>query len=350
MDTLRFSGRPTPPEPGTRARALSDATPRRLDPRSDGTPTSAASVTERISQTDMRARRAPPSPPIAPPTRDPRIERADALCEELTRCGPGDEAPYVARFRLLREVGLASLERAFPGLLWFDKKLPHQKPPPGRAVSPVASILVSLGLEAVPTIARLVHNEYAEIRYYAALVAIDLKAPGLVPVLTELALDEDAELRDVALEGLLAMRDTDACHLSCRGLERKLADPKWHAQKRTSAIRMLTALRWQGAVTPLISLLELLEPGTPELARTALRTLTTHDFALRTKDWRKWHEKNGRAPRTAWLLEGLVGSDGALRDFAAAELVRITKRDFGYRQGGDVKEGKRLQKAYKAIL
>ena len=38
------------------------------------------------------------------------------------------------------------------------------------------------------------------------------------------------------------------------------------------------------------------------------------------------------------------------RDFAAAELVRITKRDFGYRQGGDVKEGKRLQKAYKAIL
>lgn len=345
-ELLRPSARPTPPGPGPRTRASVDvAAPRRADPRRDG---GSPSVEERVSAPDMRAPRRPPTIPApalanAP---DPRLDRAGRLCDELTRCGPGDEAPFVARFRALAEVGVAALERAFPGLLWFDRNLPHQRPPQGRAVSPVASILVAIGLDAVPSVARLLHNDHEDIRYYAALVAIDMRAPALVPVLGELLFDEDLAVRDLALEALVGMRDSDACHLVCRSLERRVSDPKWPAQRRTLAIRALAALRWPGAVLPLVTILELLEPGTPERARLALRTLTAHDFGLREKDWRKWHEKHGHEPRKGWMLLALVGQEPGLRDFAAAELVRITGLDHGYVPGADLKECKRLQKLY----
>jgi hypothetical protein len=343
-EAVRRSARPTPPEPNVRPKLTTPTAPKRADPRGEGVSAGA----ERIA-TDIRAPRRPPSLPVPVSTVDPRIERADRLCLELEKCGPGDEAPYVQRFRSLSDVGLSALEASFPGLLWFDRSLPHQRPPRGRSVSPIASILITLGLDAVPTVARLLHSDYEEIRYYAALVAVDMGAPALVPVLAELALDEEAAVRRVALEGLIEMRETDACHLVCRSFERRMVDPKWRANKRALAIKALTTLRWPGAIAPLINLLELLEPGTPELARGALRTLTTQDFALRQKDWRKWHAKHGTEPRKAWLLAGLVGTDGPLRDFAASELMRTTGKDFGYLPGAELKECKRIQKLYAAL-
>lgn len=333
-----------------RARSVLDSDegrPKRHDPRSDGEGTPRA---ERAFGGGVTAVKRPPTIPVRSQRGKSPELRATQILDELGRCGPGDEAPFVVPLRNLGDVGLRALEEAFPGLLWFDRNLPHQRPPRGRAVSPIASLLHGWGIDAVPVLTRLLRREDADDRFYALLLAIDLDQPSLVPAIGELLFDEEPSIREQAVHGLSSLQRHDAYNLLVKRIRSRLPDPRFFASHRLLAIQALAALRDAPSVPLLVPMLEWIEPGLPEVVHAALRTLTAHDLGRAPKDWKKWIDKNQAKPRTAWLLAAAGGSDIALRDFAFHELARETGKDLGHVPGSDSRTAARVRKQYEQIV
>jgi hypothetical protein len=166
---------------------LHDVAEERLGPRGErarNDPASGTVALKRLRPTTIPAKSMEPTIVAA--------SKASRIIEELGRCGPGAEAAYLEPLRALGPSGLNALRRDFPGLLWFDRHLPHRRAPRGRDTSPIASLLFSLGESAHEVVVELLADRDREVRYYAVLLAGDMGHRSLLePVVSRLADDDD---------------------------------------------------------------------------------------------------------------------------------------------------------------
>jgi len=291
-----------------------------------------------------RAEPAPPPPPPATPQ-----TRAKKLLKQLERVGPGLEAPFVQSLLELGPDVLPEIAEAFPGLLWFNRNLPHRAVARGRDVSPVARTLVAFGEIAAPTVEWLMTVDHPDIRFYALLVARDLASDDLVPAIAQATLDEDQNVREVAAASILGLGDdsTDRATQTLRSIVGDLATPR---RRILFGINALTRLRDPAAAMVFAKHVEATDREIAELALRALSLLTGQALGKRTAAWTKWLSKRAGRARAQWLVEGIESGPAALFPWTHRELVDLCGVSLGEADPDDKKQRKALAKAYRKWL
>lgn len=331
---------------GGAERVLPASPPKRADPRSaDGF----ASSTE-VAFGSVAVKRGPPTIPAKP--NEPgaiAAAKANRIIEELGRCGPGAEAPFLEPLRALGQPGLDALRRDFPGLLWFDRNLPHQREPRGRDLSPIASLFHSFGRASIPYVIDRMGADDADLRYYATLLALDIGDPSFLDAIALRLFDEDTQIASHAMRGLERIGGPARIERLGDELAAVLLTPGAY-RRQSRAIELLSALRHPRALEALVATLEVGESTLMMASRVALQKLTAHDLGSRAKDWAKFVKSRRSDPRTSWLLDGLVGKEVALRDRAAQELAVLTGQSADYVPGCALGDAKASRKVYERAI
>jgi HEAT repeat protein len=133
-------------------------------------------------------------------------------------------------------------------------------------------------------------------------------------------------VRDVALEALSGYplaELTQALAKARRSLHSD--DPETVAAAATAVVQLGDV----EAVADLIGALERNDRGA-EHARKALIALTSQDFGLSERKWRKWFDGARKRHRVEWLIEGLSHKEDAIREASINDLRRLTGEYFGY--------------------
>lgn len=263
-----------------------------------------------------------PAPPAVPaPT---VAHRAKKLIEQLRSVGPEDEGPAVAAFRTLGPDALPFVAEAFPGLCWFDRRLPFKSLPRGRDTGPLARVLAGFGREAVGTVATLMRAPQTDQRFYATLLSVDVPGDEVLEALAERVLDSDLQTFDAACVSLDRWAGE---HGALEGVLAPMREqlPMAHVDRgpRLRYVTALHRLRDPGALVALARALDPFDAEMAERAHLALRTLTGHDFGARPEDWAKWVKKNASKPRHRWLADALLGDDAMLIHTAVHELLTL---------------------------
>ena len=295
--------------------------------------------------TPPRAKPQPPPPP--PPTPQTRAKK---LLKQLEKVGPGLEAPIVQSLLKLGPEVLPEIAEAFPGLLWFNRHLPHRAVARGRDVSPVARTLVAFGDAAVPTVAWLMTVEHPDIRFYALLVARDLASDDLVPAIAQATLDDDEGTREVAAAAILGLGPDSTARATetLRGIVADLTTPR---RRLLFGIHALTRLRDPKAAMVFATHVEAVDAEISELALRALSLLTGQALGKSTQAWKKWLAKRAGRSRAEWLIEGIENGPTALFPWTYRELVELCGgANLGEADPDDRKQRKALAKAYRAWL
>lgn len=319
---------------------------RRADPRADGHHAPKSEVAFGSAKVE-RARATVPAR-----SNDAAVQaasKAHRILDELARCGPGAEVPFVNPMRALGAAGLEALHRDFPGLLWFDRDHPQQRAPRGRDVSPVLSLLYRFRPESTPIVARLLDDPDVDRRYYAMLLALDFADPALLDAVERRLFDVDTDIVALAMKMLGAVGGAPRIERVGFLLASAIGD-RTDPERMSRGIELASALRHPIALDALIAALDSDDLAFGVEARRALRRLTAHDAGARAKDWAKFAKSHRARSRYAWLLEGLVGKDADLRDLAAAELALLTGETHGYRPGCPASDAKSVKQAYEKVL
>ncbi len=301
----------------------------------------------RVGDVDAVGSAGPSVPPRPNPT---RRDRAKKILKELATCGPGDESAFVQSLVDLGADALPAIEQTFPGTLWFDRRLPHQRPPRGRDAFPLGRVVFALGDRAVPMLTSLLTATHADQRYYAALMALDLGHPSLIAGLGKALFDLDTGIRELVRQGLRDHQDKPAFTAIRSDVHRVMSDPGAEIWKRAFALETMGVFRDALAVSPII---DLLREGTPELlppAGAVLRLLAAQDFGTNHQKWANWFRKYGRRSRLVWLADSLTHPEETVRHIASRELARETGEDFGDAAAAPKAERKRIQKHYRAWM
>lgn len=282
--------------------------------------------------------------PVAPPD---SLQRIKMMVERLGTHGPNEEAPEYSALLKLGEDALPALRDAFPGQLWFSRWEPHSKPARGRDISGLCRVFVQFGAMAIPYLVEVLESEDSNTRYYATLVAADLKHPALIKPLATALLDTDPGVARGALQALACHRD-EVGYRDCLAVLREVVAGHTHDQRdRLLALRALAVFRDVDVIEALISLLA----GRLVLREASWRTLrmlTLQDFGENQEAWRAWYRANRESNRFEWLVEGLDHSDPEIRDIAGHDLVETTQRDFGYHKSLPKDERQEVMRQYRA--
>jgi len=309
------------------SKPLSSPPPRDDGPRSD--------PPRRISE---------PAPPRRAVT-DGGLE-LDGLLRDLVSSGPDDEAPFVGALVRLGDAVLPELVRCFPGPLWFDRREPFQRLPPGRDVSAVARALFAFHQRALPLLLDVLVAPEPDLRFYALLLAADINAESVVARLVPLLSDPDAQVKDLARTLLLKVRHMPSFVHVLEDLRGTVALDRLAPERRIDALQVLAALRDADSVDVLVLAMSATDHRVANAALDALRTVTGQDCGTSPRKWQTWFNQHGKRPRIEWLIDGLMHSDEAVRTTAGNELQRATQQYFGFHPGSPKNERERVQKKY----
>ena len=281
----------------------------------------------------------PPPPPggeQALPTDEQRA-RALRILETLRSCGPDDEGPAVTALLKIGAAALEPMEREFPGLLWFHRRVAHKRLPRGRDVGSLARAIVAFGESTAPMLRRIMENGLVDQRFYAVLVAGDVMPrcrrearSAILDSLGRRLRDVDPQVSDVALHVLMAWRDDPAIESLVGSFIVQMGDLSATPADRVFATRVLGVLRCARALGAFVDRLDDPSPQVRDGARKALRLLTGDDHGSSRRKWAAWARKHGAEPRVRWLIEGLLHRDEDLRAMAHRELDKMAAPDFGY--------------------
>jgi hypothetical protein len=145
----------------------------------------------------------------------------------------------------------------------------------------------------------------------------------LLAALLQMAVDDDADAREVALS-LLGRAQRE------RGLDDNAWQPHLNRVRdlqlrgtdavRLRAIDLLRVLRDVGAADAWMEALELHPHPLADAARTALLEVFVEDHGHAARRWRAHVSDHGHEPRREWLVRGLEHKSRAVRDFAAVDV------------------------------
>ncbi|MAQ13458.1 MAG: hypothetical protein CMN30_01465 [Sandaracinus sp.] len=262
---------------------------------------------------------------VAAPARD----EVRAALETLVRSAPDQVDLHVGPLLRLPEAEvLAALEKHFPGPVWFDRRN-YRTLPEAHQVSAIGCALVHLGESAVPVLGRLLVDQGAEPRFYAALVARGIEDARLLRPLGRVALGSEAGARTAAIAAIRSQSRLPGYQGLLAWMRQVAASPK---ARQVWRIRSLGALAALGDATALDVMLECLGDRDRTIARAAheaLVRLTAHDLGSMRLQWRRWRRTKGSLPRIAWLIEGLSDRRDEVRLHALRELERLTGLTLG---------------------
>lgn len=236
----------------------------------------------------------------------------DAAAEAMLRARPGE---------VTRE-----LTARFPGPLHDDRFQGLVRPLTASEHGPLLALAARLGASiTAPVLLTKMAGGDGDGRYYATLLAGEVRSPELLTALVERVFDPDKSIRAVALEALLyyPARDVDRALVPVRQALKD--DPP----RVRAAAYALEKLRDVSSIPGLISALEV-GGATAEECRRALIELTKHDFGTKSRKWHSWWEEHRGKPRIEWMLEGLAHAEDRIRLSASEELRRLTGEHFGY--------------------
>ncbi len=324
--------------------------PRRKDPRRDDEDPSPSaervSIPEKVSESLL-----PPSPPVDDGPQEIVLDfgsEAQRVVEELARCAPDEEGHHVAALLRLGDAALEALTQRFPGGLWFNRNLAHQRLPAGRDVSAVARALYAFEDRAAPYIARLLQSSRGDVRLYAILLAVERVLPELLWPLYERIFDSDGGVRRLMYEHLPLYRNVESFGEVLDALRTRAADDSEQLPNRLAALEAVSVLRDPGSVE---LLWELSNHDSRQLsvpATRALTALTGQDFGGSARKWRNWFNKNKDRHRAEWLIDSLMHSDERVREIAGNELQKLSQVYYGYAATASKRERDKAKKRYEA--
>jgi len=218
------------------------------------------------------------------------------------------------------------ISRRFPGKLRVDRFAVS-----GRALRPaqyggLLELVIRLGGVAGDLIVHKLAEPQRDIRFYAAVCAIELRPRNAVLVLAERLFDQDYGVRACALEALAGYPPHELEHAYARARTGLVSSDPEVVGAAASAVVTLGDV---GAIEELIGAIN--RGGRiGEHVRRALVALTAQDFGTSDRKWRKWWDGGRRRHRIEWLIEGLSHKEDAIREAAIHDLRRLTGEYFGY--------------------
>jgi hypothetical protein len=257
-----------------------------------------------------------------PPALIEDVVRAVEISPEGSR--QAEDAIHEAVERAAEALGV--VDRRFPGKLRVDRFAVS-----GRALRPaqyggLLELVVRLGGVAGDIIVNKLAAPQRDIRFYAAVCAVELRPRNAVDVLAERLFDQDYGVRACAIEALRGYPPSEleqAYVRARRGIES--TDPEVVGAAASAIVEL-------GDVAAIGELIPAVERGgrSSEHARRALVALTAQDFGTSERKWRKWWEGARKRHRIEWLIEGLSHKEDPIREAAIRDLRRLTGEYFGY--------------------
>jgi hypothetical protein len=221
---------------------------------------------------------------------------------------------------------LETIAKRFPGKLRVDRFAVS-----GRALRPaqyggLLELVIRLGPAASDLLIQKLTAPQRDIRFYAAVCAVELRPRNAVFVLAERLFDQDFGVRACALEALAGYPAPELEHAFTRARSAIQSLDSEIVGAATAAIVEL------GDVGSIEELIRSVERGgrIGEHVRRALVALTAQDFGASERKWRKWWEGARRRHRIEWLIDGLSHKEDAIREAAIHDLRRLTGEYFGY--------------------
>ncbi len=302
----------------------------RHDPRGQGTETEVVEQST-ITAVGTASERPPPKPKTT-------LEKIVPLVEELHRCGPGeDELLHQRLLQFPPSIVLSTMLDFFPGALWFHRHSPHIQLARGRSVCAVGRLMVALGVHAAPYVALLLEAKHPDVRFYGALIAIDLNDAGVNRRLAQLLYDRDPGVRAAVVSGLTKLPS----HVGEEWLLQLRQEVMSSGKRAELAIEALSAARDEKAVEPMIVALG--NERIADLAQQALILLTGGNQGESQDAWRTWWRRHRRECREEWLMHGFVDRQPVICALACSELERIAGESFALDPAGDFDARRRAQ-------
>ncbi len=359
---------PAPPDDGSQSplaaaqpsseAAISDTSDQQAASESARTPVISEMVRWSDPPKESVARNEPePDKRHSQPIEEKRIEPSivvdmglgtDALLEKLCSSSPGEEARTVSMILQAGDEILDELELRFPGPLWFNRKKPFREPPPGRDVSAVSRAIIAFGNKAVPHIRSLLFSNDPEKRFYAVLLAGDVRDPSLLEPLGQRLFDADPQTRNATLDVFRKYRNVQGFSDSLKSLRHVASSPDRPVDMRVIALQALAEVRDTESFDVLLNLLQYAEDAVANMARRVLVVLTVQDFGLSVRKWAAWIKRNRSRDRIEWLIEGLTHSDETIREAAGTELQKMTGEYYGFHPTLPKRDRERIQKKYRS--
>lgn len=291
------------------------------------------------------------------PIEDKRIEPSivvdmglgsEELLERLCSSSPGQEERTVSMILHAGDDMLDELERRFPGPLWFNRKKPFREPPPGRDVSAVSRAIVAFGNKAVPHIRSLLFSNDPETRFYAVLLAGDVRHANLLEPLGQRLFDADPQTRNTTIEVFRQYRNIQGFNDALKSLRLVASSSDRPVDMRIIALQTLAGVRDAESFDVLLNLMQYAEDAVANMARRVLIVITLQDFGLSVRKWAAWIKRNRERNRIEWLIEGLTHSDETIREAAGTELQKTTGEYYGYHPTLPKRDRERIQKKYRS--
>jgi hypothetical protein len=250
----------------------------------------------------------------------------DKILDEIETATTGDaEAAFHHAIERADET-LRALVRRFPGKLRV-----HRLAVAGPALRPVQyggllELVVRLGPASLEFLIDKMSAPDRDVRFYATVCILELRPRSAATALVERLFDQDAGVRGAAIEALSGYPRHERSQSLARA---RRAVHSTDPQVVAHAANAIVALGDTESIGDLIGSLERGDRSSDHV-RKALIALTAQDFGTSEKKWRKWWAIARRKHRVAWMIDGLVHRDEAIRESSIQELRRLTGEYFGY--------------------
>ncbi len=250
----------------------------------------------------------------------------DKILDEIETATTGDaEAAFHQAIERADET-LRALVRRFPGKLRV-----HRLAVAGPALRPVQyggllELVVRLGPASLEFLIDKMSAPDRDVRFYATVCILELRPRSAATALVERLFDQDGGVRGAAIEALSGYPRHERSQSLARA---RRAVHSTDPQVVAHAANAIVALGDTESIGDLIGSLERGDRSSDHV-RKALIALTAQDFGTSEKKWRKWWAIARRKHRVAWMIDGLVHRDEAIRESSIQELRRLTGEYFGY--------------------
>jgi HEAT repeat protein len=207
--------------------------------------------------------------------------------------------------------------------------------------------MIAFGNKALPNIRSLLLSSDRDRRFYAVLLAGDVRHTSLLEPLGQRLFDADAPTRNAAIEVLRRYRKIPGLSNTLKSLRLVATSSDRPTDMRIIALQALAEVRDTDSFDALLNLLQYADDAIANTARRVLVAITLQDFGLSVRKWAAWIKRNRESDRIEWLIEGLTHSDETIREAAGTELQKTTGEYYGYHPTLPKRDRERIQKKYR---
>lgn len=244
--------------------------------------------------------------------RGPEKDRADAL-QELIEL-PARELPEI--------------HSEFPGPLNVDRTDPQQAQLPLSQHGPLLALVDARLYDFIPQMWACLERRSADARYYALRFLSLIRNLERRFVLVGSALDEDPQIRELALRYIDNFRNSPDFLIALETFRDRIEDPVPHI--RIAAIDALVKLQDHDSISLLIETLTDEDEEVRSKAHQGLMRLTFTDCGQVPEAWEKWKALHGRELPEQWLVDAMDAIEPVRRALAARALENISELTVNY--------------------